>query len=139
TSAQRLRRRSGAVPVARALTRRASRRPRDDQEGLGKAWTHIRIRREATALPGAAQYRYGRRMKIKGEGVLFWSHFATISAIGSVAESSRRAADRLLWPRIGRMLHRRARSAGFPPARGRRRRAGGVLSKRASCRLVCVG
>ncbi|MGA2322033.1 MAG: hypothetical protein ABSG95_15085, partial [Solirubrobacteraceae bacterium] len=32
----------------------------------------------------------------QGVGVLFRSHFATISSIGSVADSPRRAADRLL-------------------------------------------
>jgi hypothetical protein len=46
---------------------------------------------------------------------MFRSHFATISASGSVADSPRRAADRLLWLRLARALLDEPDVKGFRP------------------------
>jgi hypothetical protein len=58
-------------------------------------------------------------MKIKGAGVSFRPLFAVIAAIGLVAESARRAGDRLLWPRFESMCATRPVLARGPaPAAG---------------------
>lgn len=121
-----------AAPLGTAAKPRQDIKPDQDPTGPAEARASYGCdacslgRRESqpAATPDAC---LGRRMKIKGSGAMFRSQFAMVLAIGSVVDPFRGAADRLLWCGFDSSVGRRARFAGFSPARGPHRRAGGGL------------